>query len=56
MRGFDQRLIDRLLLPVIAVAELLDRVPAREDVIGEMVMQVNEPGSNHRMGIDHGGI
>ena len=47
MRGFEQGLIDRLLLPVVAVAEHLYRMPARKHIVGEMVVQVDKAGRDH---------
>ena len=56
MRGLDQSLVDRLLLPVVAVAELFDRMPARKHIVGEMVVQVDQSGRDDAMGIDDGCI
>ena len=42
------------LLPVVAAAELLDRVPARKDVPGEMVVQVDETGRDNAVYINGG--
>ena len=53
MRGLDQGLVDRLLLPVVAVAELFDGMPARKNIVGEVVVQVDESGRNDAMGIDN---
>ena len=53
VRRFDQGLVNRLLLPVVAVAELFDRMPAGKNIVGEVVMQVDEPWRNHAMGIDN---
>ena len=53
MRGLDQSLVNRLLLPVVAVAELARRMPARKNIVGEVVVQVDEPGRDDPMGIDH---
>jgi len=52
VRGLEQCLIDRLLLPVVAVGELLDRMPTGKDIPGEMVMRVDEAGRNDAMSVD----
>ena len=54
MGGLDQGLVNRLLLPVIAIAELLVWMPAREHIVSKMVVQVDEPGRDHPMCIDGG--
>jgi hypothetical protein len=54
MRSLNQRLVNRFLLPVVAIAKLFVRMPAREHIVSEMVVQVDESGCDHPMCIDGG--
>lgn len=45
MRGFEQRLIDRLLLPVVAVGKLLDRMPTVKDIQVRWLCRSMRPGA-----------
>lgn len=43
--------VDGFLLPVVAVAELFDGLPARKDVPGEVVVEIDEAGGDDAVGM-----
>ncbi len=53
MRRCHLDLVDRLLLPVVTIAKLLNRLPARKDIPGQVVVQIDQAGRDDAAGMHH---